>query len=200
MPRIPPDLPALPATRETFVQHEPFSSIFDSLADGCNYLAGFRFLRVVPVIVAPFVRTRNGNTVDTVHTRAVRFTTSSLARYLFVAVGYSKVARDGYVNAVLKAAHTTIPGGGAVVDPGCRFVRANNDLANPIEDREYAPTGLQWSHTGFNVPPSVLITDPINQRPRMLNCAALQDVDVVLTWDDIKLNAVLIAEAWRPNV
>lgn len=200
MPRIPPVLGSLPETQETFVQREPYATIFDALADGCNYFAGFRFLRCVPVIVAPFVRTRRGNTADVEHTRAIRFTTSSLARYIFVAVGYSKVSADGYVNAVLREAHSTIPGAGDIIDPGCRFVRANNDLPNPIEDREYAPTGLKWAHSGFAVPPSVLPTDAIGQRPRMLNCVALTDVDVVLTWDAIKLNAVLVAEAWRPNV
>jgi hypothetical protein len=200
MPRIPPVLPRLPDLNEVKVQHEPYSTIFDSLADGCNYLAGFKFLRTVPVIVAPFVRTRDGNAVDEAHERAIRFTTSSLARFLFVAVGYSAVRAGGFVNVVLRHAHATIPGAGAVIDPGCRFVRANNDLTNPVQDRAYAPSGLQWSHTGQSAPPAANVADPITQRPRVLNCAALQDVDVVVSWDDVKLNALLIAELWRPNV
>lgn len=200
MVRIPPTIGDLPNLNEVFVQHEPYSTVFDALADGCNHLAGFQFLRIVPVIVAPFRRARNVNVVDGAHERSIRFTTSSLGRYLFVAVGYSAVAAGAFVKCYVREAHTTIPGAGAVIDPGCQFSRANNDLRNPIENRQYVPKGLQWSHTGFTVPPSVNVADPISQRPRMLNCTALQDTDVTIKWDAIKLNAVLVLEAWRPNV
>ena len=200
MPRIPPVFARLPDLGEVKVQHEPYSTIFDALADGCNFLAGFQFLRTVPVIVAPFVRTRDGNAVDAVHERAIRFTTSSLARYLFVAVGYSRVNAGGFVNVVLREAHATTPNAGDLIDPGCRFLRANNDLTNPIQDRVFTPSGLQWSTTGLNVPPAADVADPIAQRPRMLNCGPLQDVDCMIKWENVKLCAVLIVEAWRPNV
>lgn len=200
MVRIPPVLPTLPNYGEAFVLHEPFSTLFDTVADVCNHLAGFQFLRAVPVIVTPFRRTRTGNDVHAETTRAIRFTTSPLARFLFVAAGYSAVHAGGRVKFAARQAHATIPGAGAVIDPGCLFLRANNDLPNPVQDRVYVPTGLQWAHSGFTSPPSVNAGDPVSQRPRMLNVTPSTDVDLCVTWEDIALNAVHVFEAWRPNV
>lgn len=200
MVRIPPALPLLPDRSESFVLREPFANIFEGIADGANYLAGFLFLRVTSIVVAPYVPARNSNTpVSALNTRCVRLTTSALGRYLFVALGYSAVRADAYVTATTRAAHNSNPGTGAIRDPGCSWYRSNGDLPNPVEDRVWQPLGLKWTHTGLREPPSVVAGDPIATRPRMLHISPNTATDVVLKWDDIKLNSILLCEAWKPN-
>ena len=197
--RVPPFPPALPDRAELRPLHDPFGSLFETFADFANHLAGFQFLRVVPVIISPFVRDTN-TTVAAVQTRAIRFTTSEFGRCAIVALGYSAVKAGGYVKASVREAHTTIPGAGAVIDPGCYWKRSNNDLQNPVQDHAYRPAGLRWTLTGQQYPPTISATDPVAVRPRMLKIPRSADVDLVLEWDKLKLNAVLLIEAWRANV
>lgn len=198
--RIPPIPPALPEVSEFFVLHEPFAALFDALADGSNHLAGCRFLRSIPVVFSPFVPLRGANAVDSSEVHSVPFTSSSAARFLFVAVGYSAVNSGGYVKVSLREQHATIPGNGALVDPGCYWRRSSNDLVNPVRNRIYQPKGLQWAHTGLSRPASVDSGDPASEQPRMLVLEPHTAYDLKLEWDDVKLNAILTCEAWQSEV
>lgn len=200
MVRVPPVMPPLPETAELFVYHEPFGSIFDTLSEATSHLAGFRFLRALPLVISPFVPEKGANVVDNTESIAVPFDSSSVARYLIVAVGYSAVVLDGYVKVSLKEQHTTIPGNGALVEPGCYFKRNNNDLINPIVRRRYSPTGLRWAVTSVQIPATPNAIDPPSEQPRMLSVAPLTNYDILLEWDKVKLNAVLVMEAWQPDI
>lgn len=200
MVRIRQDLPALPERSETFPLHEPFSSVFEALADNANHLAGYRFLRCTPVIVAPFTPDTSADTQadTTVHASWVP---SEFSRYLFVAVGYSRLGDDtATISLSLRQAHATTPGSGAIIDPGCQWKKSNGNLVAPIEHDVYKPSALQWAHTGLRVPNAVNVADPPANVPRMLHCHTAVEVELALVWKEVTVNSVLIWEAYRAEV
>lgn len=212
--RIPVIPSPLPSGGELRIKRPPYGSIFDAFADQLNGLAGYRFLHSVPVVVAPWkwnysggARTGAPNVGDESQTRFVRFRTSPLARVLFVAVGYSAI-RTGVVSgrrqslgtcsvSVRYAPGNTTPGSGDLIDPGVEFRSVDGNLANPVAGNEYGPSGLKWAFTPLGDPPAVVATDPVTRFPRLLKLLPEEPIEVGITWENVSLNSILVAECYR---
>lgn len=200
-------MPPAPDRSEVFVLHQPFAQVFETISDRLNCYVGYLSQRSIPIVIKPFLQATSGNTVLTdPQTRAIRFTTSRAGRFLFVALGYSAIhsgadAGDpAYVKVSVREAHATVPGSGAIIDPGCFWYNTSGDLINPVQQREYRPDGLQWSHSGFVAPVVVDAGGDPSPTPRMLYLEHSTDVDIVVQWNMMCLNAITITEAYRQQL
>lgn len=212
-----PVIPApLPEYAEMRVKRPPFASIFDALADNCNGLMGYRFLRSMPIVVAPWSWQysdghRSGAELvnDLEHSRFVCFKTSPLAQVLLVAVGYSavrtaeiagarRIVSSVTVNA-RKAPNGTVPASGQLIDPGFRWRGVAGSIPSPIVRGGYAFGGLMWLCPSWADPSAVAEADPVSDFPRLLVVPANSVVEVGITWEYISVNALFVAEAYRPE-
>ena len=202
MSRIPNTPNRLPSAAEVYVQHEPFASVFEAFAERCNYQAGYRFNRVADIIVAPFVQEKNEATLPAGHYRWISWTSGSLARWLFIAVGYSQIGDVAEVSFTLgrKQDSGGVAGTGVLMDPGCAFKKVNGGITNPIQRRRWTPPGLQWSFTPMEIPQRVLTTDPQSQYPRVLTLESGRDYELQVYIKDIALNSIMLWEMWVPEV
>lgn len=213
-PVIPTELPSYPELR---VKKPPYASIFEGLADNENGMMGYRFLKSLPIVVAPFAwnyrrNTRTGvKTVNnTEQTRYVSFRTSPLARLLFIGVGYSAVQLAEYLGQQRNFASMTVkvsevpgdttPGSGTTIDPGIQWRGFDGNIPNPVVNGEYAAPGLKWLYTPLAEPAAVVATDPVTLFPRLLVVPGNTQVELAFTWESLTVNALLIAEAYRPEV
>lgn len=201
------DFPSsLPLAQESYIKQPTAGTIFHALAQYCNHLQRYRFLRILPLIIKPFVENTDGNTVPSSDTTIyVPFRTTSYTTELFIAVGISALDRDGEILVKVREAPAFVggnasPATGAVIDPGCYWRQNNGDLIDPVQDGDYVLRGLRWSPNGFRSPPSVDAADPVSESPRVLKALPGTDIELEFTWKKVCLNSVLIAERFVPFV
>lgn len=84
-----------------------------------------------------------------------------------------------------------------MIDPGIEFRSVDGNLPNPIKDNAYAATGLNWIYTPLGEPPAVAADDPVTRFPRLLRIPAGTAIEIGITWENVSVNSLLIAECYR---
>lgn len=170
------------------------------MAEACNHLAGWRLLRRLNHMVLPPVETADQDDTQAAATTWVRWTTGLVATHLWVGIEYLAVdtvtGTDAHIDAVLQTP------GGVALDAGVTWVRSVGDLPNTQRNFRHFAAGSsfygnpQRVSTGTHVRPGAgaAMTRP---RPLALPAASGTEVELEVSWEDVRVYSVGIWEMHR---